>query len=86
MNVVHAMAGDAQVVGFGQGCDLHPGGDAATVGDIGLRERHAADTDHPLELIDRVEVLARCNRGRGHGGQAGMADLIVRDHRLFQPG
>ena len=71
------------VVCLGHAGNLETLADAASVRQVRLHDRQPALVEHPLELEARVHALTRCQRNRGHLGQARVVLRLLGQHRLF---
>src|SRR2546421_12813713 len=79
------MRSNRKIESLGNMSNFYKSGPPAAVGDISLGESDAARCDHLLELVKRVQILARRDRQSSIAHNSPMAFDIVGDGRLFKP-
>src|SRR5258707_4701945 len=79
------MRSNRQIEGLSYVSNFYESGHPAAIGDIGLGESDPARCDHLLELVKRVQILARRDRQSSIAHNSPMAFHIVGDGRLFKP-
>src|SRR5438270_14071100 len=80
-----AMRSNRQIKGLGHVSNFYESSHAAAIGDISLGERDPARCDHLLELVKRVQILARRDRQSSIAHNSPMAFDVVGNGRLFKP-
>src|SRR2546421_12092225 len=79
------MRSNRQIESLGHVSNFYESSHAAAIGDISLRESDPGRYDHLLELVKRVQILARRDRQSSIAHNSPMAFDIIGDGRLFKP-